>query len=501
MSTLDDTTHPSPAAASGDLWRWSATALRDAIRGGEVSVTEVVSAHLARAAAVNPSINALVEISADEALATARELDSRAPEDRDGLLHGVPVVVKDNTDQAGHRNTNGIVAAAGNLAAEDAAVVARLRAGGAVFVGRSNLPAYGLRWFSENELFGRTLNPWTADRTPGGSSGGAAAAVAAGIVPVAHANDIGGSIRYPAAMCGVTGIRPTAGRVPKWSRPSMVNLAPSLAETVMAVEGPIARHVTDLRVALEAMSQYDPRDPASLPVPYRDEPPLGAGSRVGIVRRIPGVQTCAAGLEAVERAAGWLREAGYEVVDLDVPEILEVHRLWQLLLFEELRPALPEFAEHGGEQLHRSLVHSFAIAEPVWGPSPTLDDVLRGWTRRNELLSMLETRFIDVPLLLTPSSAAPAPLHGADHGPLAEAAALMDAQWPMTFVPCLGLPGATVPTGVVDGLPGSVQLVGGRFRESWILDAAQAIEDRAGVLTPIDPFPAQAGPTTSPSPS
>ncbi|WP_088318329.1 amidase [Kineosporia sp. R_H_3] len=480
---------PAATTASSDLWRWSATALLDAIRRGEVSVTEVVSAHLDRAAVVNPSVNALVEVSADEALDSARALDAASPQSRTGLLHGVPTVVKDNTDQAGHRNTNGIAAAAGNVAAQDASVVAAMRAHGAVFVGRSNLPAFGLRWFSENDLFGRTLNPWTKDRTPGGSSGGAAAAVATGMVPVAHANDIGGSIRYPAAMCGVTGIRPTVGRVPKWAAPSPVNLAPSLAETVMAVEGPIARHVSDLRVALEAMSRYDPRDPASLPVPYRDEPPLGAGARVTVVREVPGVQTCAAALDAIEKAAGWLKEAGYEIVEHDVPEIAEAHRLWQLLLFEELRPATAEFAARGGEQLHESLLNSFAIAEPVWGPAPTLEDFMHGYTRRNELLSRLETRFLDAPLLLTPASAALAPLHGADHGPVDAAKALMDAQWPMTFVPCLGLPGATVPTGIVDGLPTSVQLVGGRFRESWILDAAQAIEDRAGVITPIDPFP------------
>lgn len=358
-----------------------------------------------------------------------------------------------------------------------------------MFVGRSNLPAFGLRWFSENELFGRTLNPWTEDRTPGGSSGGAAAAVAAGIVPIAHANDIGGSIRYPAAVCGVTAIRPTAGRVPKWSAPSMVNPVPSLAETVMAVEGPIARHVKDLRVALEAMSQYDPRDPASVPISYRDEPALTHATKVAVVREIPGVETCPANLHAVEEAAGWLGDAGYEVVELDVPEIADAHRLWQLLLFEELRLGQDEIAELGGEQLRDSVANSFAIAEPVWGPRPTLEDFIQGYTLRNELLSRLEDRFTDVPLLLTPFSAALAPVHGADHGGFEAANALMQAQWPMTFVPCLGLPGATVPTGVVDGLPGSVQLVAGRFRESWILDAAQAIEDRAGVLTPIDPFP------------
>jgi amidase len=273
MMTNEPTDQPS------DLWRWSATSLRDAMRKGHVSVTEVVSSHLDRCDAVNGSINALVEVSTDEALAAARDLDARPHAERDALLYGVPTAIKDNTDQAGHRNTNGIVSAADNVAAEDASVVTVLRASDAVFLGRTNLPAFGLRWFSENELFGRTLNPWAPERTPGGSSGGAAAAVAAGIVPIAHANDIGGSIRYPAAVCGVAGIRPTAGRVPKWSAPSPASPPPSLAETLMAVEGPIARHVADLRVALAAMSTYDPRDPASVPLPYRDEPALARGAR------------------------------------------------------------------------------------------------------------------------------------------------------------------------------------------------------------------------------
>jgi amidase len=475
---------------SGDLWRWSATSLRDAVRRGDLSATEVVTAHLERCDDVNDAINALISVSAEEALATARELDTRPRADRGAPLYGVPVSIKDNTDQAGHANTCGIVAGAKNVAEQDAAVVAALRSRGAVFVGRSNLPAWGLRWFTENELFGRTLNPWTTERTPGGSSGGAAAAVAAGIVPIAHANDIGGSIRYPAAVCGVTGVRPTAGRVPKWSAPSLVNPAPSIAETIMAVEGPIARHVKDLRIALQAMSAHDPRDPASLPIAYRDEPILPSGTKIGVVRTLPGVDTCTESLRAVDDAAGWLRQAGYQTIDMDIPEIAEAHRLWLLLLYEELRIDSPDLLEHGGSQLRQAMEYNFAVADNAWGPNATLETFLRGHTRRNELLSLMETRFTDVPLLLTPSSAALAPEHGADCASLERASQLIWAQWPMTFVPCLGLPAATVPTGVIGALPGSVQIVGGRFRESWILDAAQAIEDRAGVITPINPLQA-----------
>jgi amidase len=255
----------------------------------------------------------------------------------------------------------------------------------------------------------------------------------------------------------------------------------------MAVEGPIARHVKDLRIALRAMSAHDPRDPASLPIGYRDEPALPAGAKVGVVREVPGVETCQENLRAVDEAAGWLEEAGYRTVEMNIPEIVEAHRLWLLLLFEELRIGAPEMMALGDADLRQAMEYNFAVEDAAWGSNVTLETFLRGHTRRNELLSLMESHFTDVSLLLTPFSAARAPEHGADAASLDRASQLLWAQWPMTFVPCLGLPAATVPTGVVGALPGSVQIIGGRFRESWILDAAQAVEDRAGVITPIDP--------------
>jgi amidase len=195
-------------------------------------------------------------------------------------------------------------------------------------------------------------------------------------------------------------------------------------------------------------------------------------------------------VQAVEQAAACLADAGYTVVDADAPELAEAHRLILLLIMEDLRTVLTELLEFGDEQLRGTLGNYFAVAAEVWGPHPTLETFILGLTRRNDLVRTIQERFLGMPLLLTPVSGEPAPEHGADCGSLERCRALLHNQWPMTSVPCLGLPGVTVPTGVIDGMPAAVQVIGGRFRESWILDAAQAIQDRAGILTPIDPFTA-----------
>ncbi len=171
---------------------------------------------------------------------------------RPGALHGVPVTIKVNVDTAGHATTDGIVAAKDNIAETDSPLVAHMRAAGAVIVGRSNTPAFSLRWFTDNDLHGRTLNPFDAKVTPGGSSGGAAAAVATGMGAIAHGNDYGGSVRYPAWACGVVGLRATVGRVPgyKASAPSRI-----ISNQMMSVQGPLTRSVADARLALQVMAQ------------------------------------------------------------------------------------------------------------------------------------------------------------------------------------------------------------------------------------------------------
>ncbi len=196
-----------------DLWRLGAVELAAGIRARQISARAATTSVLSRIAAVNPRINALPEVMADDTLATADAADrALAAGLATGALHGVPVTIKVNVDMAGHATTDGIVAAKDSIATSDSPLVANLRGAGAVIVGRSNTPAFSLRWFTDNDLHGRTLNPFDPSVTPGGSSGGAAAAVATGMGPIAHGNDYGGSIRHPAWACGVVGLRTTTGR-------------------------------------------------------------------------------------------------------------------------------------------------------------------------------------------------------------------------------------------------------------------------------------------------
>ena len=198
-----------------ELWRWDAVELAAAIRTRTISSREAVASVLARLDAVNPALNAVTVLLADQALGAADRADAAVRRGEPlGPLHGVPVTIKENVDQTDAATANGVVAFKDLIATSDSPPVANWKRAGAVIVGRTNTPAFSFRWHTDNELRGRTWNPWKRELTPGGSSGGAAAALATGFAPLAHGNDLGGSIRYPAYCCGVAGIRPTLGRVP-----------------------------------------------------------------------------------------------------------------------------------------------------------------------------------------------------------------------------------------------------------------------------------------------
>ena len=488
MTTIDSTptsTARGAAASTDQPWRWTATEIAHAVATGLVSSREVVQSCLGRIEEVNPHLNALVEVRPEEALSLADDADRRRTAGEElGPLHGVPVSVKVNSDQAGYATTQGVVAFRDAVAKEDSPHVASLRRAGAVLMGRSNSPAFAYRWFTNNDLHGRTLNPWDASRTPGGSSGGASAAVASGRVPIAGGNDIGGSVRYPAYACGVVGLRPTVGRVAQTYHPDDVDA--SLSVQTMLVQGPLARSVADIRLAMSALNDFSPRDPAFVPgarVAARPERPL----RVGLVRDLGVAEPTAEVRASLDQAAAWLQDVGYVVEEIELPVLAEAYRLWYLLCMEEFRLAMPLVEEVGDEGMQKAAAHYYAVAADWWGEKPTLEQFINGCSRRGTLIRRLGEILDSHPIVLTPVSTEQAFEQDADIASVESMRRVMAAQASMMAVPVLGFPAMSVPTGVAGGLPTGVQLLGRRFDEDTLLDAATVIEARAGTFTPIDP--------------
>jgi amidase len=460
-------TRPTP------LWRWSAVELAAAIARREVSCREATASVLARIEAVNPRINALADVMASAALQAADAADAAVHRgDVLGPLHGVPVTLKINVDCAGRATTGGIAAFKDLIAHEDAPAVSNLKRAGAVIVGRNNAPAFSLRWFTDNDVHGRTLNPFDATRTPGGSSGGAAAAVATGMGAIALGSDYGGSIRHPAYCCGVVGLRPTAGRVPAFNATSKDERL--ITNQLMSVQGPLARTVADARVALHALAQADARDPLWVPAPLQQ--PLPKPLRVALCKTSALMKPDATVVTSLERAARWLQDAGCVVEEAEPPHQQEASVLWRQLVFDDLRhsglPAINAFGDAPVQAALQGYLHGL--------PELNRGGYLSALQRRLTIARAWSLFFERYPLLLTAVSwQTPFAIDADIQGP-ERMAELLAAQSPLLSTAGLGLPGISVPTGIANGLPTGVQLVATRYREDLLLHAAQMIEVAAG---------------------
>jgi amidase len=413
-----------------------------------------------------------------EAAAADQALARGAPV---GPLHGVPITIKANVDMAGCPTDNGVVAFKDLMATRDNPVVANLRRAGAIVIGRTNTPAFSMRWFTDNALHGATRNPWDARRTPGGSSGGAAAATAAGIGAIGHGNDIAGSVRYPAYCCGLVGLRVGYGRVPSYnfSAPTPRPISAQL----MAVQGPLTRRVRDARAAFTAMAVADPHDPRCVDLPLEGPAPKRP-IRVALVVDPAGRGGVAPVVaDSVRRAARALEAAGYAVEEVDPPELGVVADLWAAIAMDDAIAALePPVQRYGDEGIKRAL--------GLWRTLHPVRDarhVLAGLTERDRLLRLWELFLVERPLVVTPVSNEPPFPVDVDLVDAATTGRLMAAQIVQLAVPVLGLPSISVPTGVVDGLPTGVQITAGRGREDLCLDAAAVVETAAPMPTPIDP--------------
>ncbi len=454
-------------------WRLGAVELAAAIRDRRLSAREATDSVLARIAAVNPQLNALATVLADEARAAADAADAaQSRGERLGLLHGVPVTIKVNVDVAGQPTTDGVVALKDNIATEDSPLVHSMREAGAILVGRNNAPAFSLRWFTDNAFHGRTLNPFDAQVTPGGSSGGAAAAVATGLGPIAHGNDYGGSIRYPAWACGVVGLRTSVGRIPSYkaSAPNRI-----VTNQLMSVQGPLTRSVRDARLALQVMAQGTPLDPQWVPAPL-EQPDAAQPGRVALFTGWQGSPVDRSVIEACEQAARWLEAAGYTVEEAEPPHFAEVSAMqFQLVMNDMRRGGAAFMREHGDDALRSALDHYLRVT-PEWGR----DQVLDALTRRFNIARDWAVFLARHPVLLMPNSwERQLPIDDDQQSPERVQQILL-AQSPLLSTAVLGLPGLSVPTGRCDGLPAGVQLVANKFREDRLLAAGEVIERAAG---------------------
>ncbi|MEM7288166.1 MAG: amidase [Actinomycetota bacterium] len=448
-----------------DIVLSSATEMARAVRKKELSSTELVQAHLDRIDAVNPMLNAVVTRCDDQALAAAADADRAVADgDRLGLFHGVPITVKDALDTAGIRTTGGSTGLRENVPDTNATTVQRLIDAGAIVVGKTNTPDLTLSYETDNLVFGRTNNPYDLERSPGGSSGGAAAAIAAGLSALDLGTDTGGSIRYPSHVCGTAGIRPTSGRVPRTGLCIPFG-TPVDAATVV---GPMARTVEDLAVALGVVSGPDGVDPAIVPMPGGDafNTPLRR-LRVamyvddGVVPADPEVA------DAVRAAAEVLAEAGAQVTEARPAATVRAGDLFNGVF--------------GGDagQWFRRILERFGSAEHGFGPPPEHQPPAAAYVESVENMASFQSEmlrwFQDYDLILCPPHAHAALAHGAS---MAEG--MGGAGYLMTFN-LTGWPGAVVRAGTTPvGLPIGVQLVAHPWQDHVALAAALEVEEALG---------------------
>jgi amidase len=466
---------------STELWRHGAGELAAMIADKTVSSREVVDAHLDRIAEVNPHLNAIVRLLADEARSGADAADrAQANGATLGPLHGVPFTIKENIDLAGTPTTNSLPALADAIAATDAPIVERMKAAGAIAIGRTNLPDLGLRVSTSSTLHGLTRNPWHPDRTAGGSSGGEASALASGMSPIGLGNDIGGSLRNPAHCCGIASVKPTQLRVPH------ATVVPPedelLTAQFMLSNGPMARSVADVRLGLRTIAGAHRRDPYSAPVALDGMGPTSGTLRIGVVTNPAGSPTHAHVSSAVRAAADALTAAGHKVSDVDLPRFTDIAQLWGAWLAADVRTMLPLLEMVMGPE-----AISFLRANEEATPHASVDEYIAMQTTRQKIAHEWADFFADYDAIVLPVWTHPAFTHDADIGSAEAVAHTLDQLRPVMPANLLGLPAAVVPAAMHDGLPMGVQVMADRWHDLTALAVAEDIERAVGRFTPIDP--------------
>ncbi|MBB3664531.1 amidase [Prauserella sediminis] len=457
---------------SEDPYYWTATRQAEAVRRREVSATELVTLHLDRIEQVNAEVNAVVSVDAEAALDAARKADDIVMSGRPlGALHGLPIAHKDTLELAGWRTTHGSTLLASNVPERTQIVVERTRAAGAISVGRTNVPEFGAGSHTVNAVYGATRNPYDLDRSAGGSSGGAAAALASGMIPIADGSDTGGSLRNPASFNNVVGLRPSAGRVPTWPD--------SMAWGQISVKGPLARTVEDLRLLLGVMAGPDPRSPLGI---HTDNPRFEyesavRGLRIAWAPSIGGIPVDRDVVDALTATVSELPDRLGCHVELDEPDLTGADDVFLTLRAWHMTASLGGLVERHADQIGDSVRWNVEIGRSLSGA-----DIARAEAGRTELFHRMREFFERYDLLVAPTSQiAPFPVE-LDY-PRAVGGVEMDTylDWMKSayLISPTGSPALSVPGGFTEaGLPVGLQVIGPYRREERLFPLAAAIEEQ-----------------------
>ncbi len=461
----------------------SAREIAAQIRRKEVSPMEVARAHLDRIERLNPTLNAFVDCQPENVLCQARDAEKAILRgDHFGPLHGVPVSIKSSIDVAGHRCEAGTRLRAGYIAAADAPLVARLRAAGAVILGVTNTPELLMAWETDNLLYGRTNNPWDVARTAGGSSGGEAAAIAAGLSAGGVGSDGGGSIRVPAHFCGICGLKPTPGRIP--STGHFPKSGGPFA--LIGVVGPMARTVEDVRTLFEVMAGWDDGDPCAAPVELREiQETALRGINIGFFEDDGRTPVTRETRSSLNHAASLLSSCGFPVEPFR-PEGLEpARRLWWEFFGTAggmiLGPMILESTLRGHESELSPILREFQSWTSA-APAHTGDSLLAAWLGRDAVREEILLQMRKYPVLICPVAAIPAFHHGEREWQVeGKTVKYLDAWSYCEWFNLLGFPAAVVPMGYSEeGLPIAVQIVGRPWQEEVVLAVAAELERERG---------------------
>jgi amidase len=449
------------------------------LRAGEISISELADAHIAQIERLNPELNAFADFDTERVRAQARHLDTS--KDRTGPLHGLPVTVKSSIATAGYKCEIGSLLNKGYVPREDAVVVARLRAAGALILGTTNCPEFLMAYETDNLLHGRTANPWDLDRTPGGSSGGESAAIAAGMSALGLGSDSGGSVRVPAHFTGICSLKPTPGRIP-----GAGHLPPCVGPfSVLGAIGPMARTIDDVTLAFRTLCGQDPHDPISPPIELRKTKLEDLRAQtIGFFEDDDLVSVTHETRAAVQSAAQALREAGFRVEPFRPRTLEQLRKLWRKFFVQCGAMFYEPTIAGKRDQLSPMFSEFLQIAESL--PPLTATELLNAWAELDLLRAKTLEEMSPHPVLLCPVASIPAFRHGerkwtVDGRDVEYFDAVRHTQWFNT----LAAPAAVVPVGrSPEGLPIGVQIVARPFEDEVALAIAAIVDAAFGYRPP-----------------